>query len=434
MTRFLMRCVSVSFGLLLSAAACSSDKKAPPAAGAPSDGCLVNSDCAAPLVCAFQRCHVECVTTRDCDGTLRCVGAQEASRVCQLEVEATCKTTADCPPGLVCGSDGECRDHCLDDGECIGEQVCQKGACAEPSELDASGQLPSVIPFPPCRLNSDCAEGQRCTSGSCVAQCVSDRDCAPGEACAEGACERAVADECQSDAQCNRAGSSCVAGECRCQCLADIDCAAGETCDGCACQAPPPPECENASDCDDGEQCVDGACLCGCVEDRDCATGLLCVDCRCVAPPPVTTIHDATLKDATDVLQMRGIKDVEATLRLTIGLTDTVGLEALESVGSLELFDLVLFSTGGDLFTGLANLTTIRQDLTIQNLPTSQIQLNPALKIGGKVTIKFTQLSCASLGALQANLEAQGFKGSFEAMYNGGCPGSCSHGTCFFVP
>ena len=109
---------NVALFLLATAAfaGCSSEEKKPTSLAEQSGGCLVNSDCAAPLVCAFQRCHVECVTTRDCDGTLRCVGAHEESRVCQLEQEATCKTSADCVKGFVCGSDGACRDCCARPG------------------------------------------------------------------------------------------------------------------------------------------------------------------------------------------------------------------------------------------------------------------------------------------------------------------------------
>jgi hypothetical protein len=29
--------------------------------------CLVNSDCSTPLVCAFEACHVECQSSRDCE-------------------------------------------------------------------------------------------------------------------------------------------------------------------------------------------------------------------------------------------------------------------------------------------------------------------------------------------------------------------------------
>src|SRR5882724_2908053 len=106
-----------------------------------SDGCFVNSDCSSPLVCAFQRCHAECITTRDCHGTERCVGAQEAFHVCQLEAEAHCNTSPDCVAGFECGPDGACRDQCASAADCLSGQVCVAGVCAETSELDANAAL-----------------------------------------------------------------------------------------------------------------------------------------------------------------------------------------------------------------------------------------------------------------------------------------------------
>ena len=418
--------------------ACSTDSKRQAILDASSGGCLVNSDCDAPLVCAFQRCHVECVTTRDCDGTWRCVGAHEASRVCQLEVESTCTTSTDCVAGFVCGSDGSCRDYCQSDQECIGSQVCTKGVCAEPTELDASGSLPQVVALTNCRLNSDCAEGLRCAGGSCIVECVSDRDCTPGQACDAGACRALSVGACQSDAECTPNGASCVAGQCQCACHADIDCAAGDSCQGCVCHSGPVPECAGPADCVPGKQCVDGACVCSCVEDRDCPAGFSCDGCACTTPPPATVIHDATLKDATDIERMRGIVEVETKLKLDgSNLTSTSGLEAVRTVGSLELNNLtglLLDPNAPPPLTGLSGLTLIHGDLRITTVPLGAIDFNPALEVDGNVNIDSTSMSCAQLQTLQETLTAHGFKGSFSAMFNGGCGGACSQGSCFPVP
>jgi hypothetical protein len=399
---------------------------------------LVNSDCASPLVCAFQRCHVECVTTRDCDGTLRCVGAHEASRVCQLEVEAKCQTSADCQASFVCGADGSCRDYCQSDVECIGSQVCSKGVCAEPAELDASGSLPQILPFANCRLNSDCAEGLRCAAGSCIPECVGNRDCPAGEACAAGACRTVTVPECQNDGECQPAGAACVDGQCQCECHADVDCAAGASCDACVCHAPLAPECTGPSDCADGQPCVDGACACGCVQDRDCPSGLSCDGCVCAALPVPTVIHDATVKDAADIAALNGIDEVETNLRLYgTNLTNTSGLEGVRTVGSLDLDNLTGLSTdpnAANPFAGLSGLTLIRGNLQIANVPVSAIELNPELKVEGNVTVNYTSMSCATLQALAETLAARGFVGSFQAMFNGSCQGACSQGSCFPVP
>lgn len=41
---------------------------------------------------------------------------------------------------------------------------------------------------PGCMLNSDCALGETCQRGTCLAQCREDRDCSPGLACVAGMC------------------------------------------------------------------------------------------------------------------------------------------------------------------------------------------------------------------------------------------------------
>src|SRR5690242_10156180 len=76
------------------------------------EGCAINSDCNAPLVCAFQRCHTECASSRDCPEGQRCVASDRPFKVCQLAQEQRCTTNAECPAGMICGVDGQCRDQC----------------------------------------------------------------------------------------------------------------------------------------------------------------------------------------------------------------------------------------------------------------------------------------------------------------------------------
>jgi hypothetical protein len=286
-------------------------------------------------------------------------------------------------------------------------------------------------------LNSDCHSGQRCSAGSCVAECVTDRDCAAGQACDAGACRVVVESECQADDECSQAGASCVEGKCHCQCLADVDCPHGETCDGCACQPAAPPECQSSSDCDDGKQCLAGACACSCVDDRDCERGFSCDGCSCVPPPAPTRIHDATIKDSNDLALMRGITEVETKLLLASStLTNTSGLESLTSVGSLELRDLWgLDSQLANPFAGLANLTLIDGDFEINNVPIASIVLNPKLKITGKVLIHYTQMTCETLDTLQQQFAAHGSVTFFDFPNNGDCSqGACSQGQCWLIP
>src|SRR3954451_14579288 len=86
--------------------------------GGLSEGCLLNTDCADPLVCAFRKCHVACEGTRDCNGG-RCVVSERPLHVCQLSEELTCSYNSDCPIGQSCGADSQCRDQCQGDTDCL---------------------------------------------------------------------------------------------------------------------------------------------------------------------------------------------------------------------------------------------------------------------------------------------------------------------------
>jgi hypothetical protein len=416
--------------------ACRNDSLVEDQLGELSRGCLVNSDCRAPLVCAFERCHVECVTTRDCDGVQRCVGAREVERVCQLELEASCKTTADCAEGLVCGADGGCRDTCDRDEHCIGEQLCTKGVCAEPEELDESGDLPQTLPQRTCGLSSDCPLGSRCEAGVCLPECRDDRDCASGSACQAGACVAPSAETCDTSDDCRTAGQQCVGGSCRCECREDVDCALGASCDGCACSAAPASECTSSDDCEPGRHCVDGVCRCGCVEDRDCDTESHCDGCACQPIPDRSVVEDATLYESGDVTLMSGIVEVKGRLRLRGPyLKNTAGLEGLQTVGELEIYGMNLVADGpegGNLWSGLTGLTLVRGNLSISTTNgVTSLKVNPALRVGGDVLIESTQLNCEQLYELELMLKSTGFKGSFVERNNTGCNGTCSAGVCY---
>src|SRR4051812_19040906 len=122
----IMRVLSfTSFAAALSAtwlavmAACSSDT---PQVGV-GEGCLINTDCNSPLVCAFRKCHVACTTSRDCEPGQRCMASDRPFHVCQLATERTCSLNSDCPPEQACGPDRQCRDQCAADRDCLGGQV-----------------------------------------------------------------------------------------------------------------------------------------------------------------------------------------------------------------------------------------------------------------------------------------------------------------------
>ena len=177
-----------------------------------SGGCLLDSDCETGLVCMFRRCHQRCETSKDCplrdDGQRQpCVVADKPIRVCQLEDERQCVRHSDCPGALVCALDATCRTACGDDRDCVQDQTCVKGTCADPDDLDDGGQLVLSDESPRegavCVYNSDCppsSDGRqlRCRDGFCEAGCLGDdRDCGRFELCSTAGSEPAEAGDCE---------------------------------------------------------------------------------------------------------------------------------------------------------------------------------------------------------------------------------------------
>jgi hypothetical protein len=231
--------------LTLVALACSSDT--PPLSDL-SQGCLVNSDCNDPLVCAFRRCHNACTTTRDCPVGLRCVASDRPFHVCQLDSEKKCTYNSDCPMGQVCATDAQCRDQCQGDADCLAEQTCVSGTCAEKNELTDAGTLP-VVPKEagpsngqPCVYNSQCPAPLVCRNGLCQVECLNSLDCSDGRQCIDGRCQVPVCPEVDAAAGNACAFSSdctapliCRSGTCTCECQLAADCPAGYDCVGNRC-------------------------------------------------------------------------------------------------------------------------------------------------------------------------------------------------------
>ncbi|MGE0326059.1 MAG: hypothetical protein AB7S68_27270 [Polyangiaceae bacterium] len=127
------------------------------------------------------------------------------------------------------------KEGCEADSECPPDTpFCSEGACYE------------------CRGSLDCAPGERCTAGACVA----GPPCGAG--CASGVC--------------NTLENRCV------ECLATEDCSGGEVCRDQHCV----PHCDSTADCNGVGVCdtVVGACV-GCQRPTDCPSGRFCQDERC---------------------------------------------------------------------------------------------------------------------------------------------------------
>jgi hypothetical protein len=202
--------------------------------------CTLNSDCTSPNVCVFGRCHAECKTSDDCENGERCVqGAVSGSGVCQLAQERDCASSAGCPGEQVCGVDGECRDLCKGDDDCLGGQVCTQATCADPEELGDDGKLPESEAHlgegQPCQYNSDCPGELLCVSQLCGPECVGDKDCDEGHRCVASHCEL----ECSASSDC-AAGDACgPEGHCvEAACTRDEHCLPREKCLANACTPP----------------------------------------------------------------------------------------------------------------------------------------------------------------------------------------------------
>jgi len=105
-------------------------------------GCSLNSECNSPLKCIFQRCHGACAETDDCETGERCVRLPEGN-VCQLPSEMQCTYTSECPAPLKCAVDSKCRAACVGQSDCLNNQLCVTGVCADPDQIDLNtGSLP----------------------------------------------------------------------------------------------------------------------------------------------------------------------------------------------------------------------------------------------------------------------------------------------------
>lgn len=306
---------------LLVLAACSTPKELPLRAG-----CTLNSDCKPPLVCRFERCHVECSKDADCGKgeVCRLVPSELKTKTgaCLLPEETRCPSGFDfeCVGKLSCGPDKVCRQRC--GSSCADDQVCVDDWCAGPSEL-VDGGLREVAPSARCEFSSDCEADLVCRGSVCQQQCHTAKDCASGEGCNErGVCvgqgiafppgvtpPPGFGATCITASNCAALSSvlSCLpSGHCGVECLIASDCnqALGQCCtqnrcaSGVACQpidgGTKPDggcrvdgDCPRLSFCDGLNRCLDGQCRNSspCLSANPCET-YLCDSVRdqCIGP------------------------------------------------------------------------------------------------------------------------------------------------------
>jgi hypothetical protein len=152
--------------------------------------CVLNSDCNQPLACTMDKCHDACHTSADCAPGQSCITASDQSKVCQLPSEKRCIYNSECPPGLMCATDRQCRNQCQGNADCVSGQVCTTThTCAELNQTDPSGNLvgpDSGVGGSGGASGTGSTDG--CPPGVENCSCYSDDRCNTGLTCAFGTC------------------------------------------------------------------------------------------------------------------------------------------------------------------------------------------------------------------------------------------------------
>ncbi|MBW1808577.1 MAG: hypothetical protein JRJ87_10320 [Deltaproteobacteria bacterium] len=331
--------------------------------------CAMDADCLPHEICENGFCVVDCNPSPEiCDGIDNdCDGLVDEDDVCG---QIQCNDDRDCPPWEVC-LNGICQPvcDCLTDADCPVGTLCIDCLCIEDNCPDADGDGynvcrddcndndPTVFPGAyeacdnidndcdgivdegcggqPCQSSDDCAAGEICWDGICVAMCTNDAECAAGQVCVNGICQVACIPEAEvcdgRDNDCDglvdegfdlqndpsncggcgmvcAAGESCVRGVCSGGCTSDEDCPGG-MCDNGICVYTCPDQdqdgygegfCGDCNDndatihpgaaeiCDDIDNDCDGlvdeGCQVYCRSNDECAAGEICYNGVCVSP------------------------------------------------------------------------------------------------------------------------------------------------------
>lgn len=217
------------------------------------------------------------------------------------------------------------------------------------------------------RCDPECADGESCVEGVCVAEaeCATDDECGDGELCVEGEC---VADtSCETDDDCAE-GEVCEEGACvePTGCESDDDCGDGQYCDGDVCTDY---ECVQDSDCggcgaDEDPICVDNACACeepcpqGCGDGTACcaandeciALEATCEPATCDVGFGVVPVGDPTFDAATcevtvecECAELPPLPLGNTGVYLDLGISQAAGVSAVAGYNS----------TYGDLMVGI---------------------------------------------------------------------------------
>lgn len=160
---------------------------------------VVGCDCTKPPVVPVNQCVSvpgaqadrpnACIDNSECGEHFGCKTVKDTDVQCCVFLDRACTTEADCCPGQTCPADRKkCFDKfigCQQDSECgdRGDRVCEV-------YTDTYGTS-SRCRFRECGPLGECAEGQSCFRGECMADLPCLGSCPPGKGCV------ATIDRCQ---------------------------------------------------------------------------------------------------------------------------------------------------------------------------------------------------------------------------------------------
>jgi hypothetical protein len=168
---------------------------------APGAACGGNGDCASDACLGGHCCTAACTADAGCatcDDHGACVLANAGTRcgpaTCTDDMTssgATCDAMGscgvgivNCDPGIKCGANGLCPDHCVNGGDCLSGYTCVKGACKQPG---STCMMDSDCPTPDCIGGICCVPGCNKVENGCGVGCKNNGDCsyeAAGKSCA----------------------------------------------------------------------------------------------------------------------------------------------------------------------------------------------------------------------------------------------------------
>jgi alpha-tubulin suppressor-like RCC1 family protein len=109
------------------------------------EACVRNSDCPATLVCLMGRCANACNADLDCPPGARCLTDATGAHGCRDTFMMHCTLNSDCAAPLVCANDGVCRQQCLTTRDCRDGRVCDAtGTCVWPSTDGAPSDATTI--------------------------------------------------------------------------------------------------------------------------------------------------------------------------------------------------------------------------------------------------------------------------------------------------